>query len=104
MPDVSGSILTVPADLQGAGAYLNRVAATIEGELIALKHQLQPIADTWTDGRAQHYYQGLQWEWNAAADGLFGPTGVLGQIAQRLNLIWDNYTECEWSNTKTWQR
>jgi hypothetical protein len=45
----------------------------------------------------------LQGEWNLAADGLFGPTGVLGKIAYSLNLSWANYSDCEWANVKTWQ-
>jgi uncharacterized protein YukE len=103
MPDVSGSMLAVPSNLQGAGTYINGAAALIEGELVALKNQLAPLMESWT-GAAQSYYEGLQMEWNVAADGLFGPTGVLGVIAQAMNLNWNNYTDCEWSNVQTWQR
>jgi WXG100 family type VII secretion target len=102
MPDVSGARLVVPSDLQSAGTYINGIAATIEGELTALKSLLQPLQDTWV-GAAQSYYEGLQTEWNIAADGLFGPTGILGQIAQAMNLNWNNYTDTEWANVKTWQ-
>jgi uncharacterized protein YukE len=103
MPDVSGSMLVVPTDLQGAGTYINGVSSQIESELVALKNQLAPLMDEWA-GAAESYYQGLQMEWNIAADGLFGPTGVLGMIAQTMNLNWNNYTECEWSNVQTWRR
>jgi uncharacterized protein YukE len=102
MPDVGGSMLAVPSDLQGAGLYMNNMAALIDGELVALKNQLAPLMEIWT-GAAQSYYQGLQMEWNLAADGLFGPTGVLGIIAQTMNLNWNNYTDCEWSNLQTWK-
>ena len=59
--------------------------------------------ESWT-GAAQSYYAGLQTEWNIAADGLFGPNGVLGIIAQTMNLNWNNYTECEWANVQAWKR
>ncbi|MFG2041286.1 WXG100 family type VII secretion target [Dactylosporangium sp. NPDC048998] len=103
MPDVTGSMLQVPSDLQGAGNYINGVATQIEAELSSLKSQLAPLMQTWT-GAAQAYYEGLQQEWNVAADGLFGPTGVLGVIAQTMNLNWNNYSDCESSNVQTWKR
>jgi len=97
-----GARIAVPSELQGAGTFINGIAAAIEGELSALKSLLAPLQDTWT-GAAQAYYQGLQNEWNVAADGLFGPTGVLGQVAQTMNLNWNNYTDTESANVKTWQ-
>jgi WXG100 family type VII secretion target len=102
MPDVTGARLTVPSELQAAGATINGIASAIEGELIALKNLLTPLEDTWV-GAAKTYYTGLQNEWNIAADGLFGPTGILGQIAQTMNLNWNNYTDGEWANVRTWQ-
>ena len=103
MPDVTGTPLVVPSDLQGAGTALNKQAQGIVDQLDALKTQLAPLAETWV-GPAASYYQPLQAEWNMAAEGLFGPHGVLGQIASALNLSWNNYSECEWSNVKGWQR
>jgi WXG100 family type VII secretion target len=102
MPDVAGARLVVPAELQAAGTFINGVAAAIEGELSALRNLLMPLEDTWI-GAAKTYYQGLQNEWNVAADGLFGPNGVLGQIAQTMNLNWNNYTDTESANVRTWQ-
>jgi uncharacterized protein YukE len=64
--------------------------------------KLQPVADTWT-GSAATYYEGLQQEWNQAADGLFGPDGVLGEIAGAMHVTWNNYSEAEWANVKSWQ-
>lgn len=103
MPDVTGSLIAVPSDLEGAGTYINGVATQIEGELNSLKATLTPLMQLWT-GAAKIWYDGLQQEWNIAAEGLFGPTGVLGQIASTMNLNWNNYTDCEWANVKTWQR
>ncbi len=102
MPDVFGSSLVVPAELQAAGTYINGVAAQIEGELTALKNQLAPLMTIWT-GAARSWYEGMQMEWNIAADGLFGPNGGLGIIAQTMNLNWNNYTDCESANVQTWK-
>ncbi|GAB2964980.1 hypothetical protein GCM10027280_62270 [Micromonospora polyrhachis] len=66
-----------------------------------IKDSWRKIADTW-QGDAKTYYEGLQGEWNLAADGLFGQTGVMGQIASALNLSWNNYSEAKWMNLKTW--
>jgi len=83
------------------GKDLNDKAQIITDQLEALQQQLLPISETWT-GTAKEYYQGLQTEWNVAADGLFGQTGVLGKIAYALNLSWANYSDCEWANVRTW--
>ncbi|RKR89420.1 WXG100 family type VII secretion target [Micromonospora pisi] len=94
--------IAVPLDLEHAGPYINSVAFTISDDLTRLRNQLQPVLDSWS-GEAQTYYAGLQNEWNIAAEGLLGPEGVLGQIAQAMNVTWSNYTECEWANVQTWQ-
>jgi len=101
--DVASARLVVPPDLQTAGTQLNAKAQAIVDDLDALKAKLAPLAADWT-GPAASYYQPLQAEWNMSAEGLFGPNGVLGQIAQSLNLTWNNYSECEWSNVQGWKR
>ncbi|MER7277846.1 WXG100 family type VII secretion target [Dactylosporangium sp. NPDC000244] len=103
MPDIAGTELVVPADLEVAGERLAQQSQAIVDQLEALKTQLAPLAETWT-GVAASYYQPLQLEWNTAADGLFGPTGVLGQIAEAMHVTWANYAECEWSNAKGWRQ
>jgi WXG100 family type VII secretion target len=102
MPDIDSSTIAVPVDLEGAGAYINSQAAAISAELDALIKVLAPLQDTWV-GSAHTYYHGLQAEWNIAAEGLFGPTGVLGQIANAMNVTWANYSDAEWANVRTWQ-
>jgi uncharacterized protein YukE len=102
MADAENSNITVPASLAGAGAELNQRAAKIAGDLAALMVQLEPLEPTWT-GSAYTYYTGLQQEWNVAAAGLFGPDGVLGDIANRLNLVWANYSDAEWTSIGNWQ-
>src|SRR5256885_16210207 len=103
MPDVTGTPLVVPSDLQGAGMALNKQAQGIVDQLDALKTQLAPLAETRV-GPAASYYHPLQAEWNMAAEGLFGPTGALGQTAGALTLSWTNSSECEWSHLNDWQR
>ncbi|MFG2226228.1 WXG100 family type VII secretion target [Streptomyces sp. NPDC048644] len=93
--------LLVRHELQNAGTHINNLSEQIAEELHQLITLLQPIAETW-QGDAQVYYEGLQQEWNIAAEGLFGPNGVLGQIAMAMNVNWENYSEAEWANTKTW--
>ena len=102
MADIEGSSILVSDNLSGAGQYIINASETITNELSALVNQLTPISETWT-GAAADYYQGLQQEWNVAAAGLFGPGGVLGQIANAMNINWNNYSDAEWANVKTWQ-
>jgi WXG100 family type VII secretion target len=102
MADPASSHLRVPAQLELAGQQLNGKAAQIVDQLEALIAKLAPLQDTW-EGPAQSYYQGLQAEWNIAADGLFGQTGVLGKIASAMNVSWNNYAEGEWANVRTWK-
>ncbi|WP_422747577.1 WXG100 family type VII secretion target [Micromonospora sp. WMMD1219] len=116
MVDPSGSNLRVPAELELAGQTLNNKAEVIVEQLDTLIRTLSPLldeaasakydaaaaADGW-QGSAQSYYSGLQGEWNIAANGLFGETGVLGVIASALNLSWNNYMEGEWANVRTWR-
>jgi WXG100 family type VII secretion target len=102
MADPESSNLRVPPELEGAGAQMSTTAGIVEGELNDLKRQLAPLQDYW-QGPAQSYYEELQAEWNVAAEGLFGPDGVLGEIASALNLTWNNYTDAEWANVRTWR-
>ncbi len=102
MADIASTNIAVPLDLEGAGAYINGQAAAITAELDALIKILAPLQDTW-NGDASGYYTGLQMEWNTAAEGLFGPTGVLGQIANAMNVTWANYSDAEFANVRTWQ-
>lgn len=102
MTNIDGSPIMVNQDLAGAGAYINGVALEIADDLHKLITLLQPLMATWT-GTAAVYYEGLQQEWNYSAEGLLGPNGVLGEIAQAMHVNWSNYSEAEWANVKTWQ-
>jgi uncharacterized protein YukE len=103
MADIDGTPIYVSDGLSGAGAWLNSQAGTCANELASLKSKLSPLAETWTHSKAASYYEGLQQEWNIAAEGLFGPDGVLGQIAHVMNVNWNNYSDAEWSNIGTWR-
>jgi uncharacterized protein YukE len=103
MADIDGTPLHVGEGLGYAGPWLKNLANTCADDLAWLQSKLAPLQEAWTQSQAAGYYQGLQQEWNIAAEGLFGPDGVLGQIAHAMNLNWDNYSEAEWSNIKTWQ-
>jgi len=103
MANIDGTPIYVAAELEGAGTWLNTQATNCADDLARLKAQLAPLADAWTLSKASDYYQGLQQEWNIAAEGLFGPDGVLGRIAQAMNVNWGNYSDAEWSNIQTWQ-
>jgi WXG100 family type VII secretion target len=101
MASVDGTQIVVPADLEAAGQYMNQQASIMADELQTLAQQLQPLQGTWT-GQAATYFEGLQNEWNIAAAGLFGPDGVLGLIAQAMNVNWGNYSQAEADNVQTW--
>ncbi|MFD9812048.1 WXG100 family type VII secretion target [Streptomyces sp. NPDC059080] len=102
MAGIDGSSILVRQELETAGKHINDLSEQIAEELHQLVLLLQPISETWS-GQAQVYYEGLQAEWNTAAEGLFGPGGVLGQIAMAMNVNWSNYSEAEWANQRTWQ-
>ncbi len=61
MPDVSSAMLVVPTDLEGAGTYINGVAAEIESELVALKNQLAPLMDEWARSRRDATTRACRW-------------------------------------------
>ena len=103
MADIDGSDIYVGEGLGAAGTWINGRAQEIAGDLETLKNKLAPLQDSWNHSQAATYYQDLQQEWNIAAEGLFGPNGVLGEIAQAMNVNWGNYTDAEWSNIKTWR-
>jgi WXG100 family type VII secretion target len=102
MTNIEGSSLKVGDDLSAAGSTINGMAMDIEDDLNSLLVALGPVAASWT-GAASANYEALQQEWNQAANGLFGPDGVLGEIAATMNINWNNYAEAEQANIKTWQ-
>ncbi|WP_405426173.1 WXG100 family type VII secretion target [Streptomyces erythrochromogenes] len=104
MVDVDGTPIYVGEGLAAAGGWLNARAGEVSGELQGLKSQLIPLADSWRESHAATYYQDMQDEWDLAANGLFGPDGVLGRIAHAMNVNWNNYSDAEWSNMSTWRR
>ena len=96
------SPILVQAELEAAGNYLNGQASAIAEELGQLASYISQLEPLW-HGQAATYYHGLQKEWNIAANGLFGPDGVLGDIAHAMNVNWGNYSDAEASNVHTWR-
>jgi hypothetical protein len=96
--------IRVPVDLEGAGPHINGHASAMAEELARLSRQLEPLRETWRESGAKDDYAARQAEWDMAADGLFGPEGVLPQIAQAMHVNWLNYVDTESSNVRTWQR
>lgn len=103
MADINSSDIYVGEGLGEAGGWLNGRASQIADELGSLKGRLAPLQDAWNQSQAATYYQDMQQEWNIAAEGLFGPDGVLGEIARALHVNWGNYTDAEWANIQTWK-
>jgi WXG100 family type VII secretion target len=99
---IDTSAIAVQEELSGAGSYINGAATTISGQLSSLVSLLAPLQDYWT-GVAATQWSSYQMEWNTAANGLFGPDGVLGEIAAAMNVSWGNYADAEFANVSTWQ-
>ncbi|MFF4652818.1 WXG100 family type VII secretion target [Streptomyces sp. NPDC001380] len=105
MAEIDSSPIYVGEGLEAAGQKINASAAEIEAELTSLRSALQPLIDAWV-AQSSEYYQERMHEWDMAAVQLFGDSvhgGVLGTIADVMNVNWTNYTEAEEANIKTWQ-
>ncbi|MFJ3639684.1 WXG100 family type VII secretion target [Streptomyces sp. NPDC090108] len=100
---VDGAQIFVGQSLGSAGTQIQAKAQAIADELTALRAKLAPLQEAWRESQAADYYQGLQSEWDLAANGLLGPDGILGQIAHAMHLNWANYTEAEGANIQTWR-
>ncbi|MDP9796142.1 uncharacterized protein YukE [Catenuloplanes nepalensis] len=102
MADVYGTHLKVPDSLGDAGPFINGISEEIVNNLMMLESKLLPLAESWT-GDTYIYFEDQRKAWNVAADGLFGPEGIMGMIAHALNVNYNNYTEAELTNTATWK-
>jgi uncharacterized protein YukE len=100
---IDGAQIRVSEMLSTAPAAINGKAGEIADELYRLRSKLAPLQEDWRQSRASTYYQDMQNEWDIAANGLFGPDGVLGRIAHAMHTNWNNYSEAEWSNVATWK-
>jgi WXG100 family type VII secretion target len=101
---VESTPISVQLDsLEEVQYWLNDRATIIMDKLQNLASQLDPLEATWS-GKAQEYYFGLRQEWNTAAAGLLAPDGVLGEIARAMGIVWNNYSQAEWDNARTWQQ
>ncbi|MFF2524087.1 WXG100 family type VII secretion target [Streptomyces liangshanensis] len=103
MPGFDDVQILVTHELGTAGPTLTNRADECVDELNALKARLAPLADSWTRSQAASFYQEKQAEWDTAALGLFGPEGILAQIAHAMNVNYGNYADAELSNISTWR-
>ncbi|SEG92003.1 Uncharacterized conserved protein YukE [Actinacidiphila yanglinensis] len=104
MTDIDTMPISVQQELEAAPGTIEARAESIMGELKALKNRVLAMPETWI-AQSSTEFQDRMHEWDASATGLFGTQGdggVLGDIANRLQAIWDNYVEAEGANTKTW--
>src|SRR5689334_21012199 len=102
MPNVDGTTMVIPSDLESVSRDIHTRGEAILEQLDWLEGQLAPIAGDWAGG-AHTYYQGLQDMWNLSADGLFGPDGIMAIIARIMHINWVNYSEAELTNTNYWK-
>jgi len=101
---VDSTPISVQLDsLEEVQYWLNDRATIIMDKLQTLASQLDPLEATWS-GKARENYFGLRQEWNSAATGLLAPDGVLGDIARAMGIVWNNYSQAEWDNARTWQQ
>jgi WXG100 family type VII secretion target len=102
MPDPTGVRIAVPTDLADTGPQIISIASQIGDELAALKSQLMPLREAW-QGSANMSWQDLQTMWDNAANNLMTTAGTLGSIGTTTGIVWNNYSDVENSNTRTWQ-
>lgn len=104
MPDIDGMPISVQHELETAPKTIEARAESIMSELKSLKNRVLTMPEMWI-AQSSTEFQDRMHEWDASATGLFGTEGdggVLGDIANRLQTIWNNYVEAEGANTRTW--
>lgn len=102
MPDVTGSRIAVPADLEASGPQIISIGASIAEELQSLQSMLAPLAAEWT-GSAAIGHQDVQAQWNTASANLMSDVGTLGDLGRTAQTNWTNYVDVESANTSSWQ-
>ncbi|GAA1274279.1 hypothetical protein GCM10009665_72270 [Kitasatospora nipponensis] len=103
MPRNDSTSILVHSQLGEVGPRIHASAEEIIAELQRLVQLLAPLKDSWNSSEAAADYEILQQEWNTAAEGLFGPGGVLGNVAAVMNVNFVNYSDAEWANVSTWR-
>jgi hypothetical protein len=75
------------------GETIVAMAADVADRLAGLRSELAPTRALWTGDGADLCPAD---EWTIAADGLFGPDGVLGQISRAMNTDWPALPDAGW--------
>jgi uncharacterized protein YukE len=103
MADIESSHIRVPDSIDDAPVFLTTVARQLQDELDALATKLAPLHEQWI-GPDNVAYTDVQQLWQKDATALFDPaTGVLGQIAQAVRTVADNYHLTRDYNVRTWR-
>lgn len=102
MVDITGSQISVPADLGESGPQVLGIANNIGTELADLQAELAPLAEYWV-GKAADGHKVTQQAWNTASTALMTDVGTLGDLARTMGTNWTNYVDGEAANTKSWQ-
>jgi WXG100 family type VII secretion target len=103
MPDIESSHIRVPESIDQAPTALTTAARQLQDELDSLATKLAPLHEQWI-GPDNVAYSDVQQLWQKDATALFDPEfGVLGQIAQAVRAVADNYHHTRDYNVRTWR-
>jgi uncharacterized protein YukE len=103
MPD-PGRIKVTP-EVAAASTHIRQRAVALDQELDALRPQVAALAYSWQGAHAAENYQLYQRNWDNSAEALWGrdgTTGLLPNIAGRIEIIAGNYYETEAINANGW--
>jgi hypothetical protein len=101
---IEESRIMVGQDLSQAGATINNYAQQIVDEMNTVGAQVEYLREHW-QGWTPQVYDPLMTQWQAAAWNLFAPAqdgGLLGAIAAAMDVTFNNYTDGEIANVRTW--
>lgn len=101
MVDVTGAKISVPPQLADLPSQIQTTSSQITDLLQELNSQLTALQAFW-QGAAADGHGTVQGNWSTAETNLLGEVGVLGSIGRTTQVNWDNYVNCETSNTQSW--
>jgi hypothetical protein len=86
-----------PGEHRELRTVLKDGATAIIGELHRLKRRLAPLQVAWCAADPDRF-AGLKNEWDIAAEGLLGSSGVLGHLARTMDLEWTSHRAAMWGS------
>jgi uncharacterized protein YukE len=102
MPDILGSRIQVPPELEASGPKILAIGVEIFGELAMLRKMLAPLAEAWT-GEAAIGHENVQVQWDSASTKLMTDLGTLGDLGTTQNHNYRNYVDMEAANAASWR-